>query len=168
VQDLYTASKDNQAFLHAAWALGHDQLQPFKARISRWIFPDLMKGQPISVSKAKKAIRGTDNKGIWGARMGWADSIIIFIARKHWAFWNPAAWTNENTCCFDPHVWTVSGNRILAASCPSAAPTSSVSAALGHAGGMSAGWSRKNSIAFGIDAVDEQQSEMSAPSVGRG
>jgi hypothetical protein len=56
VQDLYTASKDNQAFLHARLGLGDDQLQLFKASISRWISPDLMKGQPISVSKAKKAI----------------------------------------------------------------------------------------------------------------
>jgi hypothetical protein len=56
VQDLYAASKDNQAFLHARLGLGHDQLQPFKASISRWISPDLMKSQPISVSKAKKAI----------------------------------------------------------------------------------------------------------------
>jgi hypothetical protein len=36
VQVLYTASKDNQAFLHARLGLGHDQLQPFKASISRW------------------------------------------------------------------------------------------------------------------------------------
>ena len=28
VQDLYTASKDNRAFLHARLGLGHDQLQP--------------------------------------------------------------------------------------------------------------------------------------------
>jgi hypothetical protein len=41
VQDLYTASKDNQAFLHARLGLGHDQLRPFKASISRWISPDL-------------------------------------------------------------------------------------------------------------------------------
>jgi hypothetical protein len=58
VQDLYTASKDNQAFLHARLGLGHDQLQPFKESISRWISPDLMKSQPVSVSKAKKAIAG--------------------------------------------------------------------------------------------------------------
>src|SRR6266496_4169040 len=80
VQDFYTASKDNQAFLHARLGLGHDQLQPFKARISRWIFPDLMKGQPISVSKARL---GT-TKRLLGARMGWR-SCRYFIARKHWA-----------------------------------------------------------------------------------
>jgi hypothetical protein len=56
VHDLYTVSKDNQAFLHARLGLGHDQLKPFKATISRWISPDLMKGQPVSVSKARKSI----------------------------------------------------------------------------------------------------------------
>ena len=56
VEDLYTASKDNRAFLHARLGLGHDQLRPFKASISRWISPNLMKSQPISGSKAKKTI----------------------------------------------------------------------------------------------------------------
>ena len=40
VQDLYAASKDNQAFLHARFGLGPDQLGPYKATISRWINPD--------------------------------------------------------------------------------------------------------------------------------
>ena len=56
VQDLYLASKDNQAFLHARLGLGDDQLKPYKAIISRWINPDPTRDQPISVSKAKKAI----------------------------------------------------------------------------------------------------------------
>jgi hypothetical protein len=56
VQDLYAASKDNQAFLHARFGLGADQLGPYKATISRWINPDLMKNQTVSISKAKKAI----------------------------------------------------------------------------------------------------------------
>jgi hypothetical protein len=56
VQDLYAASKDNQAFLHARLGLGHDQLKPYKARISTLICPDLLRDQPISISKAKKAI----------------------------------------------------------------------------------------------------------------
>jgi len=76
VQDLYTASKDNQAFLHARLGLGHDQLQPFKASISRWICPDLMKGQPISVSKAKKAI--ADYKKAIGLPEGLAELSIFF------------------------------------------------------------------------------------------
>jgi len=75
VQDLYAASKDNQAFLHARLGLGHDQLRPFKASISRWISPDLMKGQPISVSKAKKAI--ADYKKTNGAPGGDAGAADI-------------------------------------------------------------------------------------------
>jgi hypothetical protein len=56
LQDLYAGSKDNQAFLHARLSSGHDQLEPYKAMISRWVCPDLMRNQPVSVSKAKKAI----------------------------------------------------------------------------------------------------------------
>ena len=56
LQDLYAGSKDNQAFLHARLSLGHDQLKPYKTMISSWICPDLMRNQPVSVSKAKKAI----------------------------------------------------------------------------------------------------------------
>jgi hypothetical protein len=76
VQDLYTASKDNQAFLHARLGLGHDQLQPFKAIISKWITPDLMKGQPISVSKAKKVI--ADYKKAIGRIEGMAELSIFY------------------------------------------------------------------------------------------
>ena len=56
LQDLYAGSKDNQAFLHARLSLGHDQLKPYKTMISSWICPDLMRNQPVSVSKAKKTI----------------------------------------------------------------------------------------------------------------
>jgi len=56
LQDLYAASKDNQAFLHSRLGLGHDQLKPYKVNISRWICPDVMRNCPISISKAKKAI----------------------------------------------------------------------------------------------------------------
>ena len=76
VQDLYTASKDNQAFLLARLGLGHDQLQPFKACISNWICPDVMKNQPISVSKAKKAI--ADYKKAIGHPEGMAELSIFY------------------------------------------------------------------------------------------
>lgn len=76
VQDLYGANKDNQAFLHARLGLGHDPLQPFKASISRWISPDLMKGQPISAPKAKKAI--ADYKRAIGRQDGMADLSIFY------------------------------------------------------------------------------------------
>ena len=83
VQDLYTASKDNQAFLHARLGLGHDQLQPFKACISNWICPDVMKNQPISVSKAKKAI--ADYKKAIGRPDGMAD-LSIFYCEQAFGF----------------------------------------------------------------------------------
>ena len=83
VQDLYTASKGNHAFLHARLGLGHDQLQPFKASISRWISPDLIKGQPISVSKAKKAI--ADYKKAIGRPDGMAE-LAIFYCEEAFGF----------------------------------------------------------------------------------
>ena len=83
VQDLYTASKDNQAFLHARLGLGHDQLHPFKASISKWISPDLMKGQSVSVSKAKKAI--ADYKKAIGRPDGIAE-LSIFYCEEAFGF----------------------------------------------------------------------------------
>lgn len=56
VQDLYAASKDNQAFLHARFSLSNDELMPYKAAIDRWLWPDTLKNQFTSVTKAKKAI----------------------------------------------------------------------------------------------------------------
>ena len=56
VKNLYDASKDNQAFLHARFALGKDVLEPYKAIISRWVCPDIFRNQDYSVSRAKRAI----------------------------------------------------------------------------------------------------------------
>jgi hypothetical protein len=49
---------------------------PFKASISKWISPDLMKGQPISASKAKKAI--ADYKKAVGRADGMAEPSIFY------------------------------------------------------------------------------------------
>ncbi|MGY8679786.1 hypothetical protein Q2941_18600 [Bradyrhizobium sp. UFLA05-153] len=93
VQDLYTASKDNQAFLHARLGLGHDQLQPFKASISKWISPDLMKGQPISASKAKKAI--ADYKKAIGRAEGMVE-LSIFYCEEGVGFLESCGMENES------------------------------------------------------------------------
>ena len=76
VQDLYAASRDNQVFLHARFGLGPDQLRPYKATISRWINPDLMKNQAVSVSKAKKAI--ADYRKAIGRPDGLAQLSVFF------------------------------------------------------------------------------------------
>ena len=54
VKDLYSASKDNQAFLHARFGLGADVLKPYKIKIDRWLSPDLLKNQNVSAARAKK------------------------------------------------------------------------------------------------------------------
>ncbi len=56
IQNLYAASKENQTFLHARFSLGEDVLKPYKATIDRWICPNVMRNQDISVTKAKNVI----------------------------------------------------------------------------------------------------------------
>jgi hypothetical protein len=79
VQDLYAASKDNQAFLHARFGLGDDVLKPYKATIDRWLWPDVFKNQDTSVAKAKKAI--ADYKKAVGQPEGLAELAVFFCER---------------------------------------------------------------------------------------
>jgi len=79
VQDLYAASKDNQAFLHARFALGDDVLKPYTATIDRWLWPDVFKNQDTSVAKAKKAI--ADYKKAIGQPEGLAELAVFFCER---------------------------------------------------------------------------------------
>jgi len=83
IQDLYAASKDNQAFLHARLNLGADPLKPYKAMISRWICPDIFKNEPWSVAKAKKAI--ADYKKAIGHPEGMTE-LSVFYCEEAIAF----------------------------------------------------------------------------------
>jgi hypothetical protein len=76
VQSLYAASRDNQAFLHARLDLGSDPIAPYKETISRWVHPDVYKGQDYSISKAKKAI--SDYKKAIGGPDGMAELTVHF------------------------------------------------------------------------------------------
>lgn len=76
VHDLYAASKDNQAFLHARLQLSDDVLKPYKATMTRWLWPDMFKNQDISVAKAKKAI--ADYKKASGTAEGLADLMVFY------------------------------------------------------------------------------------------
>jgi hypothetical protein len=80
VQDLYAASKDNQAFLHARLHLGGDVLAPYKATIDRWLSPDVFKNQDTSVAKAKKAI--ADYKMASGSVEGLAELMVFYCERS--------------------------------------------------------------------------------------
>ena len=79
VQDLYAASKDNQAFLHTRLHLGEDVLEPYKAAIDRWLWPDVFKNQNTSVAKAMKAI--TDYKKASGTADGLAELMVFYCER---------------------------------------------------------------------------------------
>lgn len=80
VQDLYMASKDNQAFLHARFALaGDDVLKPYKATIDRWLWPDVHRNQDTSVAKAKKAI--TDYRKAVGQSEGLVELMVFYCER---------------------------------------------------------------------------------------
>lgn len=79
VQDLYAASKENQAFLYARFALGDDVLKPYKVTIDRWLWPDVFKNQDISVSKAKKAV--SDYKKAIGPSEGLAELMVFYCER---------------------------------------------------------------------------------------
>ncbi|BDD89274.1 hypothetical protein [Desulfofustis limnaeus] len=76
IQDLYAASKSNQAFLHARFALGEDVLEPYKTTIDRWVCPGVMRNQDSSVAKAKKAI--SDYKKAIGRPEGLAELTVFY------------------------------------------------------------------------------------------
>ena len=79
LQDLYAASKDNQAFLHTRLHLGEDVLKPYKAAVDRWLWPDVFKNQDTSVAKAKKAI--ADYKKASGTADGLAELMDFYCER---------------------------------------------------------------------------------------
>ena len=56
IQDLYAADRANQLFLHARFGLSEDVLKPYKEALDRWLWPDVLRNQDISVAKAKQAI----------------------------------------------------------------------------------------------------------------
>jgi hypothetical protein len=89
MQDLYAVSRGNQAFLHARLGLGPDQLAPYKASISRWICPDLMRNQRVSVSNAKKVI--ADYKKAIGEPDGLAE-LSIFYCEEAFSFAESCSW----------------------------------------------------------------------------
>ena len=156
VQDLYIASKDNQAFLHARLGLGHDQLQPFKASISKWISPDLMKGQPVSVSKAKKAI--ADYKKAIGRLDGIAE-LSIFYCEEAFGFLESCSMEDEGY--FAALIRMYERSLEIVSSLPPAERTTYLQRLdkLRSCGG-NVGWAVEEEFnSLWSDAVDEQQGE---------
>ena len=76
IQDLYAAHKDNQTFLHTRFGLGGDVLKPYKEKLDRWLWPDVLRNQDISVAKAKQAI-SSYRKAV-GEPAGLAELMVSF------------------------------------------------------------------------------------------
>ncbi|MFT3906695.1 MAG: hypothetical protein QM718_10355 [Steroidobacteraceae bacterium] len=79
LQDLYAASKENQAFLHARFGLGDDVLKPYKTTIDRWLWPDVFKRQDFSAAKARKAV--SDYRKAVGDATGLAELTVFYCER---------------------------------------------------------------------------------------
>lgn len=79
VRDLYAASKEDQAFLHTRFGVGGDVLKPYLTTVDRWLWPDVFRGQGVSVVKAKKAI--TDYRNAEGQPQGLAELTVFFCER---------------------------------------------------------------------------------------
>jgi hypothetical protein len=77
VADLYRFSKENQAFLHARFAVGDDPLGPYKKTINDCMYPDIYSKKPIQISKAKRAI-SSYSKAV-GDPLGEAELMIFFV-----------------------------------------------------------------------------------------
>ena len=92
IQDMYAANKDTQIFLNSRFELGEDILQPYKEVISRWICPDVMRNQLISVAKAKKAI--TDYKKAVGKTEGLAE-LSVFYCEEVFVFFGYCGMDDE-------------------------------------------------------------------------
>jgi len=94
VQDLYTASKDNQdsCIARLAWVM-------INSNLSRREFQMDISGsnerQPISVSKAKEGDWGLQKRLL--APDGMAELSIFYCEEALGFPWNPAAWTTKNT-----------------------------------------------------------------------
>ena len=71
--------KEAQTFLHARFALGEDVLQPYKETLDRWLWPDVLRRQDASVSKAKQAI--SNYKKAIGDAAGLAELMVFYCER---------------------------------------------------------------------------------------
>jgi hypothetical protein len=76
IQDLYAFQQDNQTFLHTRFGLSADVLKPYKQTLERWLYPDVLRNQNTSVTKAKQAI--SDYRKAIGDPAGLAELMIFY------------------------------------------------------------------------------------------
>lgn len=79
IRELYGASAPNRTFLHTRFELGPDHLAPYKMAIDRWLWPDFLKHEELSLPRAKKAV--TDYRKEVGVDTGLADLMVFWCER---------------------------------------------------------------------------------------
>jgi hypothetical protein len=99
VHDLYASHPDNRMFLHARFSLGADVLEPYKRRMNRWLWPDVLRNQDTSVSQAKRAI--ADYKRAVADTVGLAE-LMVFYCEQAAGFCNDVG--NQDEVFFDALV----------------------------------------------------------------
>jgi hypothetical protein len=115
VQDLYAASKDNQALLHARLGLGPDQLKPYKATISCWINPDLMRGGVRLNFKSQESNRGLQESHWTPEGLGRTIDILLRGGIQFHRILQLCRY--ELLCCPDPNVRSIGEARIEPSAC---------------------------------------------------
>jgi hypothetical protein len=93
IHDLYGADKDNQQFLHARFGLGEDILKPYKETLDRWLWPDVIRNQNVSVAKAKQAI-SSYRKAIGGPAA--LAELMVFYCERAAGFCSDIGYQDES------------------------------------------------------------------------
>jgi hypothetical protein len=115
IQDLYAFQKDNQTFLHTRFGLSGDVLKPYKQTLERWLFPDVLRDQETSVTKAKQAISAY-RKAI-GEPAGLAE-LMVFYCENAAGFCNEFG--NEDESYFGALIRMFEQALVVAAQLPAA------------------------------------------------
>jgi hypothetical protein len=76
IHDLYALNKDNQIFLHTRFNQSDDALVPYKRTLRRWLSPNVLANQDVSVTTAKQAI--AEYRKALGDPAGLAELMVFY------------------------------------------------------------------------------------------
>jgi hypothetical protein len=93
LQDLYELSAENKNFFHTRLGLGGDVLRPYKLIIDRWLWPDVMRNQDVSVFKAKKAIANYQKAA---GQPEHAAELMVFYCERAAGFSDDVGYANDS------------------------------------------------------------------------
>jgi hypothetical protein len=100
IKDLHGASRTNEAFLSARLGLGTDPLEPYRKAISRWICPDVMKGQTSPSPRPKRRSRTTRRpSGFLKVSLSFWSSTEEALSLLSWCAWMMRDTTQPSCAC---------------------------------------------------------------------